>query len=575
MAREKWKRELEAILREIPGYNPWDHAWDGWLDHHAAAEAINFFATRLRHVEGAARGQPFTLRRWQAAIVGNLFGWQRKDDADRVVRKYRKAYCEIPRGNGKTPLTAGIVLAAFFLDDEHGAQNYLAAGQRDQAGFLFRNARGMIEQDPELLAQVRIYGGNNPGAPRSITKLDDPLSFVKVIPADAAGQHGGIPHVTAVDELHAQQSRDLIDVFETAMAKRTRKQPMLVMITTADFDRPSICNEMADYARKVRDNGGNPDRPGYDHEFLPVIYSAGDDEDWHDDEVLARVNPNLGVSVSLKDIQQLRRKAEEQPALENAFRRLHLNQKTSQNVRIVPMESWRKCKDIPLTPGDLKGRRCFAGFDLASTEDLASFALLFPLEEERLAALFWSFCPEDKVASRAKQRIPYDVWERQGHLIATKGNQIDYDVIVQTFMDLRNEYDIVEAGFDPHQATHMQQRMMNECGEGFVVNVPQTLLNLSAPFKHILRAVKTLRLAHFGNPVAEWAASNVAGYYKGRIPVGQKLEDYLDKVPVIPSKQLSADKIDPITALVIACARMLAAGVDDGGSDGVPMILVM
>src|SRR5438105_12682897 len=105
----KAKAQLEQILKQIPGYNPWDHAGDCWLHHDAAAAAINFFADRLKHVEGSARGQSFELRSWQAAIVGNIFGWKRKDDAGRIVSRYRKALIVIARGNGKTPLAAGIV----------------------------------------------------------------------------------------------------------------------------------------------------------------------------------------------------------------------------------------------------------------------------------------------------------------------------------------------------------------------------------------------------------------------------------------------------------------------------------
>src|ERR1044072_7735906 len=176
-----WQNEIESVLREVPGYNPWDQAADVlvekhgdvyrlrdgtevefadlpvgamWLDHMAAARAINWFPDHLKHIEGSARGEPFILRRWQGAIVGNLFGWKRKDDAGRIVRRYRVAFIEIGRGNGKTPLAAGIVLYVFYEDGEPGAQCYLAAGQREQAGVLFRNAVGMVDQNDELAGRV-------------------------------------------------------------------------------------------------------------------------------------------------------------------------------------------------------------------------------------------------------------------------------------------------------------------------------------------------------------------------------------------------------------------------------------
>jgi phage terminase large subunit-like protein len=585
-----WKSQLEEVLRGIPGYDPWCQAADAWLDHDEALRRINWFPEHLRHVEGDARGLPFVLRRWQAAIIGNLFGWKRKDSAGRIVRRYRKAFILAGKGCGKTPLVAGICLCSLDLDGEAGAQDYLAAGAKEQAGFLFRNAKGFVDQDEHLQERFRVYGGGGAqGGAKSIVDREDLLSSLKVVAADANTQHGGIPHLVAIDEVHAQKTRDLIDLMEAALGKKARSQPLLLYITNKDFDRPSICNELDDYAHKVRDNGGNPDRPGYDPEFLPVLYELGPEDDWEDETLWPKALPNLDStipaealkdapanergSVSMESIRKLAAKAKAQPSFENEFRRLILCQRVSQNVRIVPMREWDECAKLELVKDDLLGRRCFAGFDLASTEDLASFALLFPLAEERLAALWWIFCPEEKVIARAKMRIPYDVWDKAGHIIATPGNQIDYETIETTFATVRSQYDVVEAGFDPYQAVQMQQRMMTAYGETFVYSVPQNINNLSAPFKYILRAVKKKQLAHFNQPVARWAASNVAGYFKGRIPAGSKLEDHLDKVPVMPSKQLSADKIDPITALVTAAARMLA-NPDAGESDG-PTVMVI
>jgi hypothetical protein len=173
----RWKRELEEVLRPRL-----DHAGDAWLDHDAAL-AINWVAEHLKHVEGSARGEPFVLRRWQAAIVGNLFGWKRKDEAGRVVRRYRQCLLFVARGNGKTPLAAAIVLYAFFEDGEPGAQCYLAAGQREQAGYLFRNAAGFIDQDPELTARVDAL-------PRRPAPLDRPEGRPAQLLQDDPGRRG-------------------------------------------------------------------------------------------------------------------------------------------------------------------------------------------------------------------------------------------------------------------------------------------------------------------------------------------------------------------------------------------------
>lgn len=554
-----WQEIIEDVLHEVPDYNPWDNPGDAYLDHEAAAKAINFFAERLKHVEGSAKGDPFILKRWQAAIVGNLFGWKRKDDAGRIVRRYRVSLIFVPRGNGKTPLSAGIVLYAFFEDREPGAQCYLAAGQKEQAGYLFRNAKGMVEQDPELYGAVKIYAGDQH---RSIILIGDPMSFCKTIPADAAGQHGGIPHITVVDELHVQESRDLLDVFETGMAKKVRAQPLLVMITTSDYERQSVCNEQYDYACKVRDNGGDPEKPGHDPSFFPVIYETLPDDDWRDERVWHKANPNLGVSVSLESFRKLFHKAQEVPAFENTFKRLHLNMRTGQDMRFFPMGKWDACpKSVP----DLSGRRCYAGLDLASTEDLASLCLAFPLEDEACAVLSFSWCPEERIKSRARQRVPYDAWAKAGHMDATAGDQIDYREIRRKINELQGLYEIVEMAYDPHGATHLIQDLQDTDGLT-VVMVRQSFGSLAGPTKEVLRRVKLGKILHGGNPVLRWAVSNAAVHFDGRIPVGQRIDEHIDKVPVMLSKRKSGDKIDPAAAMVLAFVSMLDHPQDSGGS---------
>lgn len=571
-AADAWKSQLEEVLRRIPGYNPWDQAPAGgeyWLDHESALRAINFFADHLKHVEGAARGEPFILRPWQAAIVGNLFGWKRKDEKGRTVRRYRKCLAYVPRGNGKTPLAAGIVLLAFLEDGEPGAQNYLAAGQKEQAGILFRNAVGMVDQAPELLARLNIYRG---AAHRSMVLKDDTLSFCKTIPADAAGQHGGIPHITVVDELHVQDTRDLLDVFETGMSKQVRAQPLLVMITTADYDRESICNEVYAHACRVRDNKGDRDQPGHDPSFLPVIYeSIGDD--WTSEEAFRAANPNLGVSVTLSSLKEACKKAQENPAFENAFRRLHLNQKTKQEFRLVPIQSWDGCgqSGAPRLE-DLAGRECFGGLDLSSTDDLSAFDLVFPMPDDWLAVLSFAWCPAERITRRARQKYPYDVWSRRGYgpdglpnfLSGTEGDWIDYAVIQRDILELNRRYSIREIGYDPHGASQIMQNLI---AEGLtVVPITQSFRNLSAPTKELLRRVKMKKIAHFGNPVLRWAVGNAAAHFDGKLPEGGKIDDHLDKVPVMLSKRKSADKIDPAAALVLALARMGEHPADETSS---------
>jgi phage terminase large subunit-like protein len=579
---EAWRVELEAVLKEIPGYDPWDQARGTgcWLDHEAALAAINWFAEYLKHVEGSAKGQPFILRRWQAAIVGNLFGWKRKDEDGRVVRRYRKALIYVARGNGKTPLSAGIVLYAFYEDGEPGAQCYLAAGQKEQAGFLFRNAVGMVNLEPRLLEKVTPY--ESP-AFRSIVMKDDKLAFMKVIPAEAKGMHGAIPHITAIDELHVQDTRELVDVFETAMSKKTRRQPLLVMITTADYDQPSICNEVHQYASNVRDNGGDPEKPGFDPHFLPVIHELRPDDEWTDETLWHKANPNLDVSVSREQLRNIIRKAKETPGQENEIKRLHLNMVTSSDktaLRMTGEGSWDACRR-DFTLENLRGRVCYGGLDMASRGDLASFGLVFPphTDEEYRTDLWrtlsWSWSSREKVKWRETRKIPYGVWEKNGWLSVSDGDRIDHKAIAAKIVELRDVagFDIRQIMSDPREATVTMQDLQDT--HGFeVVEVPQTMFNMSIATKELLARVDAGQLAHNGNPVLRWAASNLCLHYKGKVPQGESLLDFLDKCPAMPSKQSSRDKIDPITALVLAMLGILGNPSSAGSGDGEVMTVI-
>lgn len=370
---------LAKVIREIPGYDPYASAGESWFDESAAQRAVDFFGHDtdgcLRHVEGDLRGKLFKLERWQQAIVANLFGWKMRDTMGREVRRYREAMVFVPRKNGKTPLVAGIALFVLFCDDEKAQQNYCAAADRNQAGYLFRHARGMVDLEPELSRRCRIYGGNAAaGQSKSIVREDEG-SFLRVLSADADTKHGGNSHFIAIDELHTQPSRDLVDVLQSSLASANRKQPLMIHVTTAGFDRHSICYEKYEYACRVRDGIIN------DPSFLPVIYEAPVESDWKDESVWAKANPNFGISVSVDYLRRECQKGIDSPAYQNTFRRLYLNQWTEQDVRWLDMDKW-DAGNTPIDPADFEGQPCFAGLDLASTNDIAALVLLFPVESD-------------------------------------------------------------------------------------------------------------------------------------------------------------------------------------------------
>lgn len=534
----------EILGTKIPGYDPFaTAAGDSWLDEVAAELAIGFFRDCLKHIEGAMAGQPFLLEDWQKAIIGNLFGWKRKDRKGRIVRRYREAMIYVPRKNGKTPLAAGICNYVLFCDGERGAQIYSAAAEREQAALLYRHAKGMVEQEAELLSRAKIYGG---AGHRSIVLRDDEASVYKVLSADADTKHGGNSHLVIVDELHAQPNRDLVDVLQTSMASENRKQPLLVHITTADFDRESICNEKHDYACKVRDGVIN------DPSFLPVIYEALPDEDWTDPEVWQKANPNLGVSVSLDYLDRECMRAQETPTYENTFKRLHLNMKTQNDVLWIALAAWDLCAGLndgesPIQWRDrmekeLAGSECFGGLDLATTTDIAALVLAFRRDGETiLLPYFW--VPVNGARQRSQRdRVPYETWISQGLIEATDGDVIDYDVIRAHINELQTQFNIKELAIDRWNATQICTQLAADSFEVFMHG--QGYAGMSAPSKEFERVILEKTLRHGGNPVLRWMASNVAA----EIDASGNIK---------PSKKKSTERIDGIVAGVMAVGRVM------------------
>ncbi len=569
-------QEWRDLLLLIPGYDSIATAGGAWFDAEAAQTALDFFPECLCHIEGDLAGKPFRLERWQQSFFANLFGWKQKDSKGRIVRRYRESLLYVPRKNGKTPIVAGLGLLVFFTDKEKGQQDYIAASQREQAGKLFRHAKGMVEREQELRSRCRIYGGTAAaGQSKSIVREQDD-SFLRVIAADASAEHGGNTHLAIVDELHTQPNRELLDVLQTSFASENRAQPLLILITTADFDRPSICNEKHDYACKVRD--GIID----DKRYLPVIYEIERGDQWDDEAVWAKANPNLGVSVSLDYLRGECRRAKEVPAYENTFRRLHLNQITTTSEKCVPMEQWDACKGVVDVPA-LKGRDVHVGVDIGATSDFTAVILLFPHSDAELVTIpldldesprdgepaptrtlmrrsftllpfFW--LPEEPVKRDPRMQQQIDAWRKQGVIRTTPGSVVDYDQVLHDMREILEPYYLIDIAFDRgFQGSQMGTNMMLEWGENKVISFPQGIISMNAPFREFLELLAVKRLHHNGNPVMRWMVSNVMAERRGGL--------------MKPSKDKSPEKIDGVTAATMAIGRaMLTAG--DGGAPYTP-----
>lgn len=498
------------------------------------------FVRALKHTKGKWAGLRFGLQPWQEEILRAIFG-----QVENGKRRVRTSYLEVPRKNGKTELAAGIALYMLFADGEKGAEIYSAAADRDQASLVFNAAAQMVRASKVLSGRCKIIDSQK----RIV--VPESASFYRALSAEAYTKHGLNASGIIFDELHAQPNRELWDVLATSQG--AREQPLTLAITTAGWDRNSICWEMHEYARKVSDGVVE------DPTFHGAIYGAAEEEDWTDPEVWARANPNLGVSVHPEFLETECARAKENPAAENVFRRLYLNQWTRQETRWIPLAAWDACRE-EIDWEAYRGRECYAGLDLSATTDLTALLLVFPPEVEGGAYLarpfFW--VPADTLELRERRdHVPVEYWVRAGYLEPTPGNVIDTDWILRRLGELMEAYQIRELAFDRWGSQKIvadlqtrldftvDEREAELGGRPLLVQFGQGFASMGSPTKTFEELVLGRRIHHDGNPVLRW---NVDSAVVDTDAAGNRK----------PNKAKSTSRIDGLVALLMGLERASA-----------------
>jgi phage terminase large subunit-like protein len=423
-------------------------------------------------------------------------------------------------------IAAGVALLLAFFDGEARAEVYIAATKREQAKIVFDECRAMVKQTRGLRTRITVAVGS----------LFSPSTGNKLVPlgADADTTDGLNISGAIVDELHAHKTRSMVDVLDTGTGARLN--PHIFEITTAGSDRLSVCYEHHRYAEQILSGVFADDT------WFVFVTGMDPGDAWTDEASWAKANPNLGISVGLEDLRAKCEKAQRVPADQNAFRRLHLNEWTEQEDRWLDMAAWRACGD-PVDVAALEGRECFAGMDLSSTADLTAYVLVFGGDDGIVRVVPRFFLPEARVAARAERRdlAPLDSWVREGYLVATPGNVVDYDLVRAQLVADAARFNIREVALDPWNATHLATQLASD---GFTcVETRQGFATLSAPTKHLETLVLSRKIAHGQHPVLGWCASNVAVETD---PAGN----------IKPSKKRARDRIDGIVALVMGLDRL-------------------
>jgi phage terminase large subunit-like protein len=497
--------------------------------------AIGFFVRYLRHSKGEWAGRPVVLEPWQEFAVGSVFGWFNKDG----TRRYRTAYEEVGRKNGKSLVAAGVGIYGLVADGEPGAEVYAAATARHQARIIFDEAQRMVRSSPDLAKRVGVFRLN--------LSVDNTASKFEPLSADDRTLDGLNPHLILVDELHKHRTRAVLDVLDTAVG--SRRQALLWIITTAGDDDPeSVYAQERAYAAQVLEGTVANDS------YFAVIYTLDKADDWKDAKAWVKANPNLGVSVKLHDLKRQALKAERSPAAAVAFKRLRLNIRTSDSTRAIDMDAWRRNSEGPFDPATLAGRRFFGALDLSSRIDLSAWVKLFPPEGNetrwRVVPRFWM--PSDTVAEKSdRDRVQYQRWIDDGLIEVTEGNVIDHNEIEAAVLEDCRQFEAISVAYDPWNAAQLASSLAGAGAPMF--EFIQGLRSFTAPTKELDAMLLSEKLDHGDNPVLEWMASN--------------LHVQTDKNDNrMPTKKRSIGRIDGMVALIMCIGRTMVedpmSGID-------------
>ena len=493
---------------------------------------ITFIEQFCKHSQGEWAGNPVLLEPWQQAMLYILYGWRW---AETGYRRFKFAYVELAQGNGKSLLASALGLYELIGSGEPGAEVYSVATKKDQARIVYSEAERMVAQSPALKSRITSHRDN--------LSIAGTASKFQPLSSDEDSLDGPRPQCLIADELHAWggSARKLWDVLSNALGKR--RSPLFLVITTSGSGRESLCWQQHDYSERVI--AGIFD----DDTWFAWICCLSEGDKFDDPSIWIKANPNLGVSVKFDELSAVVNKAKGDPASLNGVLRLRLGVWTENVTSWMPMDKWDSC-NTTVDPDALHGRPCFAGLDLSTTTDISALVLVFPPfgTDRKWSILPQFFLPEDNLSERVRRdRVPYDVWEREGLFNLTPGNVIDYEFIRHRIRELAEQYDIKEIAFDRWNSSQIVTQLTDDGLQ--MVKFGQGYESMNSPTKALMELVLKGDIAHGGNPVLRWMASNAVALLD---PAGSIKLD----------KSKSREKIDGMIGLVMGIARASLVVVD-------------
>jgi phage terminase large subunit-like protein len=489
------------------------------FDETKATHACDFFPRFLRFADGRLAGEPFVLQPWESFIVGSLFGWLGPDG----TRRFRTGYLEIGKGNGKTPLLAGIGLYLLVADQEPSAEIYVAAYSAEQARVLFRDAERMVESSPQLRRRIE----------RSVNNLSvsATYSFFRPVSSEHRALDGKRPHGVLIDELHEHPTSLVTDKMRSGTKGRT--QALVLEITNAGFDRGSVCWAHHELSRQV------VERTVENDSWFAYICALDDrDDPFADETCWPKANPNLGISIPEKYLREQVAEAVAMPTKMNIVSRLNFCIWTTGESKAIDMQQWQACRPFP-EAGELVGVPAFGGLDIGLSDDFSAFATGWPLADGRLAVRLKFWLPRGAL-ERYPHR-PYDAWRRAGVLEILPGAITDLDVIERGVAAECRAVGIREVAYDKRFCAQLAMHLSNQ---GItMIDTPQGF-QLNEPLTRLLELVVSGNFCHGSHPILTWMASHAV------VRHGRLGEQRLDK-------ESAGEKIDGISAAVMMLDRVV------------------
>jgi phage terminase large subunit-like protein len=515
------ERFLSDIERSVDEYFPFTFDVD---------ELYRFYrwSRMFKHTKGVLANHPIELTDFQLFVVGNIFSWKRKDNG---LRRFRKAYIQLARKNAKSQLLALIGSYEGFVSPEQ-SEVYIAGWGREQSSIVYN----------EVLSQIRnveLLKGKFTDSYGRIRHLKSG-SVIQPLSKEARKTGDGKnPSLAVIDEYHVHETSEIYDVLISGMVARAN--PLIVIITTAGFDMSVPCFVEYQYVSEIL----SPDSPKENDEYFVMICELDKDDDIKDEKNWIKANPI--VATYAEGVAFLRGElaaALDVPEKMRNFLTKNMNLWVDQKDNgYMPMDAWRACGVS--TPPDLAVRECYLGVDLSKKIDLTSISGVIPLGDGRVYVWSHSFMPEDTLAAKRKtDKVPYDLWARQGWLTVTPGAVVDYRFIQAYIKRLESEHlwRFVECCYDPYNASQWAQEMESD---GYtMVEIRQGVKTLSEPTKNLRELVVSGQLIHDNNPVLTWAVGNAV-----------IRQDHNENIML--DKDKSSDRIDPIAALINAHVRAM------------------